>query len=473
MRATREGISTTDVLVFSGIGFVIIFTGFGIAVSPIYFAIFSLIPIFVILACWQFRIAVLVMLLFASGLIPRAFTPTIPFFGGAMRTEDLFLIMLGIISMFRLIMQSDSIKNNSLWFPLYFFTILVIFSLFIAFGYKNKPRLIFTEFRTIMYWFYAFLLVVSIKREEHLRTATNFIIVLSVFVSVAVIIQSFADIQILNNSRLEKLLTVTDVNYDINRSTFGGTQGFAVFSLVLVLARVSRRDMPPILAVPTLIIIAFALLVTFGRGVWAMSFMVVFIASVWLGWKSFFRIWGAVFLVVAIIGSTSFVVKPDLFDAAVSRATSVGHELEKGGSWGWRRMEIDYGTALIKKYPIRGIGLGGEFMPSMNKNMHEDHTAICHNSYMYLALKFGLLGLLFPVWLCVTMLLKAKNIGDPLAIAVGSAFLNPIVIGYTQMEWANMYGVLFMATMVGLLVAHDHLTTVKKLSATGSHPSKA
>jgi O-antigen ligase len=431
--------------------------GVGSAIAPIYIAIFSMIPIFVILACWKFRIAILVMLLFASGLIPNSFTPTIPFLSGRMRTEDLFLVMLLIIGVFRLMTKIDKIKGHPLWRPLCFFSVLVLISLVIAFTYKNKPRIIMAEFRVVLYWSYAILLVVSIKHEENLRTAINFIIGLSTAIALAVVIQSFSGIQLLNYSRLEVLHTVTDVDYGINRSTFGGMQGFAVFSFALVLARLAKGEMRPILAVPVLMAIMLALSVSFGRGVWAMTFLVVFIASAWLGLKCFVRIWVVLISVAAVVASASFVMKPALLDAVVSRATSVGDELKVGGSWDYRMYETGYAIKTIKKHPIRGIGLGGEYLP-LSQDMHEDAAAMAHNSYLYIALKFGLLGLLFPAWLCVAVLLKARQIGDTLSIAIGSAFLNPVVVGYTQMEWANMYGVLFMATMVGLLIAHDNIS---------------
>ncbi|MCL2140900.1 MAG: O-antigen ligase family protein [Dehalococcoidia bacterium] len=462
MTATLKDPFINKLFIFLSVVFIVMFIGVGAAFAPVQLAIFSLVPIFFILACWQFRIAVLVMLVLACGLIPKALTPTIPLLGGRVRAEDMFLIMLVIIGAFRLIVRADRFKSSPLWYPLYYFAVLVVFSLLIAFFNHNKLKYIMFETRTIFYWFYVALLFISIKCEKHLRTTLNLIIILSTLVAAVAVFQSLTGIQILTDARFSPLITGADVNRNINRSFLGGFQAFVVFSFVLMLVRLVRREISPYIALPVLLMIALGLIATFGRGVWAATFVVVFIASVWLGWRSFVRIWAVLFFIASMIASISFLIVPELLDAIVSRTMSVSDEVQKGESWDWRVIEIEHGIKTIKKHPIRGIGLGGEYMPVLNKNMAEEQTAMSHNSYLYIALKFGLLGLLFPAWLAVVVLLKTKQIGDTLSIAIGSAFMNPVLIGYTQMEWAQMFGVLFMATMVGLLATHDRLKNTLK-----------
>jgi O-antigen ligase len=291
---------------------------------------------------------------------------------------------------------------------------------------------------------------------------------MSSLVAAAMVFQTFTGIQILTDSRFDPLVTNSEVNSKFMRSFFGGFQGFVVFSLVLMLARLARREISVSIAIPVLLLLILSLIVNFGRGLWAVTFVSVFIASVWLGWRSFVKIWATLLFVASMIAATSFLIMPDLLGAIVSRVASVDREVTSGDSWDWRMIEMEHGIKTIKKYPIRGIGLGGEYMPVINKNMAEDQVAMSHNSYLYIALKFGLLGLLFPAWLCIALLLKARQIGDTLSISIGSAFMDPVLVGYTQMEWVHMFGVLFMATMVGLLVTHDRLrNALKTPEATG------
>jgi len=455
-RIFSEPIATwTNSLLFIGISLVVFIIGIGSAIAPIYLAIFSMMPLFVILACWQFRIAVLVMLLFASGLIPNSFTPAIPFLGGTIRTEDMFLGFLIVIGTIRLLAQTNKIENHALWYPFYFFIFLVIFSLLIAKGHHNKPRWMMFEFRLQLYWFYAPLLVMCIKEEKHLNAALNFVIFLSTILAIAVIFQSLTGIRILNHGMLSPLVTVTDINRDVNRSTFGGFQAFVVFTFILTLARLSRHEMSPLLAFPVLLLIALGLIVSFGRGVWAVSFVITFIASIWLGKNSFIKIWTVLLTVGTVIILTSVLLKPQLADAVFSRLMSVSHELEEGESWEWRMMEQEWALRTIQKHPISGIGLGGEYSPLRDRTKDPEQMIMTHNSYLYIALKFGLFGLLFPLWLCLAVLRKAKQLNTTLSISLACAFLNPVLIGYTQMEWVSIYGILSMATMVGLLVTHD------------------
>jgi len=457
-------------LLYFVIAFIIVFIGIGAAIAPIYLAIFSMVPVFIILACWKFRIAVLIMLVLATGLIPKTLTPTIPFLGGRIRAEDMFLMLLVIISTLRLIVRVDRFQNHPLFYPLYFFAVLVVFSLLTAYLNDNKPKLIMFEFRTTLYWFYAALLCISIKREEHFRTTINLIVLLSSLVAAAAVFQSFTGIQILTDNLLTPLITTgAGINYDINRSFLGSFESFIIFSLVLMLARLVRRDISPFIAVPLLLLFTLGLIVNFGRALWGVTFVIVFIASVWLGWRSFVKIWVALLFISSVIASTSFLIAPQLFNAILSRATSVSEEVQQGGSWGWRVIEMENAIKTIKKHPISGIGLGGMYIApqDLDKGKIDESAATSHNSYLYIALKFGLLGLLFPLWLSVALLLKTKQIGDTLSIAIGSAFMSPVLLGYTQMEWAHMFGVLFMATMVGLLVTHERLkNNLKKPAAT-------
>jgi len=454
---TKRQIKLTEfyILLFGVI--LTIFLGVGSAITPVPLAIFSIVPIFIILSCLKFRLATLVMLFFTSGLIPEQLTPSFPVAGGVVRVEELFLGFLSLILIFKLGLKVDRFRSNSLCYPIYFFFTLVAISLFIAIGNQNKLKFILTEFKFTLYWIYAFILSITIKDKKGLTTTVDFIVLLSVILAIVVVFQSFTGIRILNHGMLNELVTVDEAIQGINRSTFGGFQAFVVFSFVLTLNRLVKREIYPLIAIPVLIVISLGLLVTFGRGVWAVTFVSIFIASIWLGRKYFVLIWVILGLTGIVLGMLLFIIKPELVNAAYARMTSIGAELERGSSYDWRRIENEWALKSIQKHPIIGLGLGGEYKPQQARFMGEHESRTIHNSYLWIALKFGLFGLIFPVWLCSLLLLKAKRIGNTLAISIGAAFLNPILVGYTQMEWSSISGVLFMATMVGLLIILDQL----------------
>jgi O-antigen ligase len=438
--------------------FLILLLCYYISIAPIFIAIFSLIPIFFILVCLKFRLAVLVMLIFATGFVPGFLTPTIPVLGGTIKAEDMFLCMLIVVGMLRLTLKIDTLQKDTFWYPLLFFAILVVFSLLIALEYNNKLRYIIFELRRQIYWFYAPLIVMCIKGKEELDNTINFIIFLATLLAVMICIQSFTGLQLINNSSVQPLVTLNAVNYDVTRSRFGGFQLLVVFALSITLARVARNEISWKLSMIILLPIILGLIVSFGRSVWAVSIVVIFITSAWLGLRYFIKILSTLFLAAGMIVSTSALVKPELLTAIVDRTESVDREIASGSSWDWRIIEKESALEVIKKRPIQGIGLGGEYLNGMTKYVDETQKIAAHNSYLWFALKFGVLGLLFPLWLLLAVLRRASQLGTSLSIACGAAFFNPILVGFTQMEWTTAAGILCMATIFGLLAAHSHMT---------------
>ena len=455
-KTVKEPLLTlSNFLLFIGAVFVVFIVGVGTGIAPIYTAIFSLVPIFIVLACLKFRIAVLVMLVLASGLIPKQLTPTLPMLGGRFRAEDMFLALLIGIGFVRLMMGIDKFKKHNLWYPLYYFSALVVCSLLVAFLNNNKFYWIVFELRGLCYWFFAMLLVISIKDKKQFNTVVNFIVMLSALVAAAATFQSITGIHILTNNLFSSLFTGSSVDSNVNRSFLGGFGTFVAFSFVLTFARLVRNEIAFSIGFPVLLVLLCGIIVTFGRGFWIVTLVTVFISSVWLGWKSFIKIWTAMLIIIFTIASFSSLLLPDYFDAVINRAASVSSEIDSGESWGWRKHETAWGLKTIKQNPFIGIGLGGEYLPPMIGNKSETPSPIPHNSYIGLALKFGLAGLIFPVWLTIAVLLRAKKLNTTLSIAIGSSFMNPVLVGYSQMEWAHMFGIMFMATMVALLILHE------------------
>jgi O-antigen ligase len=461
-----------------------LFSGLASATYPILILIVIMMPAMILVAIWKLHWAVLLLLVFSTGLIPPQLTPRLPLLGGTVRAEDLLLAFTVCIAFLKFLAYKNRNKSkipnfeSRLYYPVYFFAALVVFSLLIAFGiFDNKPKYVAYELRVCLYWLYGFVLYFSITSEDLLKRTIHFIVILSIIMAIAVITQSITGWRILSHSMLGTLDNAGVLLKDVNRSTFGGFQNFVVFALVILLVHLSRGTMKFYAAAPLLMIIIVGIVVTFGRMVWATTFVSVFIASAWLGRRHFIRIAAMGMIITICIVSVVSVVRPVLIEAVVARLTSVDKDLRGGESWGWRQGENEYAVKKISQYPVFGIGLGGEYQPVRNRQMDTEQTRMIHNSYLYLLLKFGIIGLIFPIWLCFSIwrecwrLSRSKNStaeNRALAVAVGAALWMPVLTGYTQPEWMEAKGVLFISTMLALLVAQERFEKQKRMDEISS-----
>jgi len=451
--------------------FLILFLSFWLSIAPIYTAIFLILPIFTIIAFIKFRLAVLLLPFFAAGFIPKQLTPTFFIAGGKVGVEDCVLVLLIIICLIRIFFGKNRFTNDPLYYPFYFFFLLCILATFMALVYSNKPALLLVELRTVAYYIFVFLLSISIQNQKDLSFSLNFIVILSVLISLTVIIQSFTGIQIRSYGSVELLNTIDkDTNTGVLRSRFGGLIYMAIFSFNYILARVARKEISVLVGVLVLSIIGFAVLVTFGRGAWMAFFVSILVLSVWLGRQSFIKIW-VVLLTIGLAGVLiSLAIKPEFIGVVVDRALSVSEEIEVGGSVAWRKFENEEAMRTIKNKPILGAGLGGEYRRGENNSIMGNYdTIMLHNSWLWLMLKFGIVGILFPIWLVMTVFYKAKELGTSLSIAAAASLLAPIVVSTTQMEWATPFGILNITIIVGFLVAHSNLLKEEKHERTKTH----
>jgi len=438
----------------------VLFLGVAVAIAPIYIAVFSVIPIFLVIAFTQFRIGVLIVLFFATGIIPSQLTPKFSLGGGDVQVEELLFGILLIVCLIRMALNKNHFINNSVYYPIYFFFLLSILATLIGIGNQNKYNFILIDLRTVFYWLYAFLLAISIQNEKELNSAIKILIILSTILSTVVILQSLLGIQLLSRGRLTGLHTL-DKTVGVSRSQFGGLISLAVFAFILTLTRVARKEMPTLIGLLCSSILGLSIVLSFGRGIWAAAFLSVLTASIWLGFRSFVRIW-AVLMTLGITSTLiALIVTPEYVDAAVSRIFSVRQEVSEGRSYEWRKLENAHAIQTIKEHPVFGVGIGGEYKrPERNYKfveMGEQETFMMHNSWLWLMFKFGIIGIVFPIWLTIAVFYKARKLNTSLSIASASALLTPIVAGGTQMEWATRFGILCIATMVGFLIANSNV----------------
>jgi len=449
-----------NVVVFSGLCCLILFIAFITSIAPVYTLVFLMLPVFALIALIKFRLAVLCILFITAGFIPKQLTPSFYVAGGELRLEDCILGLLFIICLIRVAFRNNRFINNSIYYPFYFLFSLIILGTILAFGLRNKLLFILIELRIFFYWIYPFILAISIQNKNDLNYALKFVVILSVIVSAAVIIQGITGVQLRNyGTEIETLETLGKHSHGIIRSRFGGNIVIANFSFVYILARVGKKEISLQVGLLILTLIGFAIIISFGRGAWMGSFVSILALSIWLGRSSFIRIWTIIMILCTIGILTTLTIKPEFFDVIIDRALSVGEEIDRGGSFMWRKMENAHAIQTIQNNPIFGVGIGGEFKRPDKSGyiMGKSETHYLHNSWYFFMIKFGIIGILFPIWLTIAVFHKTRKLNTSLSIASASALLMPIVVGATQMDWINPRGILCITTIIGLLAAHANL----------------
>jgi O-antigen ligase len=160
--------------------------------------------------------------------------------------------------------------------------------------------------------------------------------------------------------------------------------------------------------------------------------------------------------------TTLHFVSPNATSAVVNRALSVKEEIAQGHSFKRRSLENEYAVRSLVSSPILGLGLGARYKPYSWENAWEGEHRYIHNSFLYLAVKLGILAPLLALLVLYRITLAARDARRKSLVSSDRAlmdsttvgFLTPaLVTAFTQPEWMSYAGVAFMATMLGLFVA--------------------
>lgn len=418
----------------------------------------------------KLNLASVFLIILSSGLIPAQLAPPIPLLGGAIRIADVYLFFLVGITLLKILFKDKNTvtKSNQIWYPLIFIFFMVLFSLITAiFGFHNPTKFIAYELRVYLYWLFTLVVFHSINTKKALNEFLTLLTLFSIVMSIAVILQSVTGIAILQNANVGLLDNAGSIDREINRSTFGGFQYFPIFCLFIALAKITTSSDLKISSLPSLAIYIFGQLVTFGRGVWAATFLGALILGFFTGIKGLTKLLVAGCLLLILVVALLQIFKPAYIDAVYARFTSLDREVQGGESLEWRLSENRFALKKIMAHPISGIGLGGEYQPIRNKLMSPEQTRMMHNSYLYIILKFGLLGILFPIWLLIAVCYEGNRLlkittGDNrfIVMAAVCSFFVPVLTSFTQPEWMEHTGVLFFSSICGILLAikklYDH-----------------
>lgn len=452
--------------------------GLASAVLPYWFFFAILfIPTFLVLA-WKWpELGIVGVMALLSGVAPYWLVPQVPIAGGQLQGSELaFFALLAIIavqSAFRTSSWTQGLKPY-VW-PIGLLLFLAVVSSISAFYFfENDLKAILYEARIFIYWMIVPAVVMVIDSKQKLDRFLIALLCLGVVLATMVSIQSFTGTTLLSvRSATGDLSTANKIYSDVVRSSLAQGVYVILFSLFLLTARYLLKVAKPLTYAPLIIILTAGVLATFGRGVWVASVMSALLLGLLVGQKGILKIlFGgiALVLVAAVVLSVS---RPQMLSALRDRVLSIDtHVAQKDESLVWRETEREYAYKKILEYPVFGIGLGGEYQPIRNQRMKPEQTQYIHNSYLYLALKLGLVAIVIPFWVSWLVYANGRRLMQNIkearhratVAAVVPAFMLPNITSFTQPEWMDHPGVAFMGIMIGLMGVLNNLYSEDKLN---------
>lgn len=417
--------------------------------------LFSAVLVLIAGALWPLY-AILIALALVFEAIPIGAVATV----GSVKPHEVLVAYLAGVVFVRAIFARQSLLGALAEFkwPLIYLACCITASLIYATFFARNPYVL-GELRGFTVWLTLPMLALSIKDERDRVTFTRGLFFIAIVMATIVIIQSFFNVKILTEARVEVL--DAEGNSDVTRSIAGGATYLIVFMLYYTILMPDERRWSMTWRVLGALLMILGLAVTFGRGVWIATtlglMLSTFIARGIRGVVSTAAIGAAMVVVVLALAA---MYNPRISEAVIERASGVGQEIQSGGSYAWRGLENRAAYAALRDRPWTGVGIGGEYKKTISSQGHfEFETLYIHNAYVGYAVKMGLPGALFPPLMILCFIVTARRIfkrvtpdGRLIVSSLVGAFLVPCITSYTQPEWLNDQGIAAFSMLITLLL---------------------
>lgn len=427
-----------------------------------------LVPLFIAAAWWRPEYAMAIMVTVLGGFLPDFLLPSLPFLGGTLRTQDIFLFFVALICILK--HGTDFAR----WWPGLrpFAAPLAALLLIVAFNVVysklvrgNATPGIIEELRPFVFFTLPLWLVMMIDSPSALRRLFWALIVGATLLAIAQIVQATTALHIIHGSRLEDATVGGNDVSGVIRSTVPGVY-LMIFALLAVVARYLAGRQGLLTVSSLCSIYAGALLFTFGRALWGATLLGLFLVAWSFGGVRLLRfvVVMAVVGMVAVGGVTVF--KPETADTMYERALSVKDEGSARTSLGWRLEENRLAWARIRQQPLVGIGLGGVYKPFSLEADWEGESRTTHNSHVFIQLKLGAVGSVTLAWLLLVYWRQAgrllrsmpkTDLGRPLVVAMRVMLSMVLITALIRPEWSEPATVALVSLAIGLLAAMANL----------------
>lgn len=473
-----------------GVTLVALVLGLASALLPWWFVLAVLIlPLIFVAAIAAPEVGIVGMLLMVCGVVPERLAPTIGLGAGSIKAHELMIGLLFMLAVFRFSSLPPLGKYWRWLRPIFGIFALAVTGTLVAklfFGTPLKDAL--GDARNHLAWLVVFPVICLIRTKDQVFRLQWGIVVVGAIVAIFALAQFVTGKALIQNARVEDLVTLNHAATDVTRSIVGAGMYFVIFSILFLLSRMMTRSISIFLSLPLLGMLIAGVVVTFGRGVWVATFLVIVLLAYWLmRWRGVISVLLIGFIGIAAALGGLALLKPNVIVAAYDRLISTGNEtLSRNTTLGWRLDETNAALKQIKSSPIVGIGLGTPYKPVIRMNgvsITESDivlTRYIHNGYIGLWLKFGFLGpvaVAFLVFGIVRRGILIARVTDDvclraLTLTTVTAFLVPVITSVTQPEWLSQTGIAFFAVMFGLQIV-TRRAIENDQSATRVHASTA
>ncbi|MBV7535969.1 O-antigen ligase family protein [Duganella sp. sic0402] len=280
--------------------------------------------------------------------------------------------------------------------PLWGFAALVLLSFVTAIAYfHTQIPYIYRDGRNFIYWLWLPLLAVYCgSTPDGVRKLNRVMLAVAILVSVMALFAAVTGIQLAATGRVGSLETAGAAQGAFTRVQMPGFP-FVTWALVWLVVMMLYRRVNMAVGILLGGLLAAALVVNFGRALWVWTLIGMLIPVFFIGQSRTAKLLVTLVTVGALGIAALAIAKPSTLDAIMVRMMSVKDEGGKNTSYGWREWENQDAVAALKRSPVIGVGMGGEYrnwIPILR--VFAEHTRYIHESYLYIALKLGVFGLL-------------------------------------------------------------------------------
>ncbi|KAK6030303.1 O-antigen polymerase [Ostertagia ostertagi] len=445
--------------------FLAAFFGLASAVLPWQFMVglFGL-PVLLLVGAAMPTVLFVAALLLLFGIMPEFIMAALPLGGATLRPAELVLIFCFVVVFARVLLNGIDLKSllRPLAWPL---AILVCgFMLGMVKGkVLSNNALALADARQYVGWLALPVgLWFGIKHPGRLE---RIVIGVALLAATLMILQLGLGVQLIFGFRGAEYLS-KDFS-DVTRSAIGGGLfflGYAAYRLFLHACDGQRWRWTALLG--SLITIG-GIVASFNRAIWAGFAVGALLLLIFKPRtrRSAFLPFVVLFTCVCIGVAGLLVAKPRAADALIERVVSIKDEGRRGSSLGFRFDENQQALEALRRSPITGIGMGGEYKRVYRQlstaGSFDTEIAFIHNGYLSLWLKLGIFGLVFPVFLFAAVFRAYRSVklaGSTRAIplldacAVMMTTVMVFVSAITSPDWSQSSTVAAFAALLAVLL---------------------
>lgn len=453
--------------------FFAVFFGLASAVLPWQFIVGLLgLPVLLLVGAAMPTVLFVAALLLLFGIMPEFIMAALPLGGATLRPAELVLIFCFVVVLARVLLNGIDLKPllRPLAWPL---AILVCgFLLGMVKGkVLSNNTLALADARQYVGWLALPVgLWFGIKHPGRLQ---RIIIGVALLAATLMILQLGLGVQLIFGFRGAEYLS-KDFS-DVTRSAIGGGLfflGFAAYRLFLHACDGDRWRWTALLG--SLIAIG-GIVASFNRAIWA-GFVVG--ALLLLVFKprtrySTFAPFIVLFTFVCIGVAGLLAAKPRAADALIERVASIKDEGRRGSSLGFRFDENQQALEALRRSPITGVGMGGEYKRVYRQlstaGSFDTEIAFIHNGFLSLWLKLGVFGLLLPAALLLwgVKLARRASDGHRLNASAGLATLILLLVSMlTSADLSTSSGTAAVGSVLALMLLAQQRRQTAALAAT-------